>query len=148
MPPGFPMATAIRPGPIRPITASQGPAQQPMPTEMPYRAAQARRAGHSPSPVARPAGQEPTILRATRSKEAVLLTRVPAAQAEAAHTAVRALQAEAAARTAVPAALPEAAVPTAAAALPAAAAVPTAAAAPPAAAAPLWVAVPQEEAVP
>ena len=118
-----------------------------MPTEMPYRAAQARRAGHSPSPVAHPAGQEPTILRATRSKEAVLLTRVPAAQAEAAHTAVRALQAEAAARTAVPAALPEAAVPTAA-ALPAAAAVPTAAAAHPAAPAPLWVAVPQEEAVP
>jgi len=124
MPAGFPMETAIKPGLIRPITASQGPAQRPMPIEMLYRAAPARRPGRSPSPAAHPAGQGPTILRAIRSKEeAVLLTRVPVPQAGAAHTAVLALRDEAAAHTAVPAAPPEAAVPTAA-ALPAAAAVP------------------------
>ena len=142
------MAMAIKHGPIRPITASQGPAQQPMPIEMPYRAVPARRAGLSPSPIAHPEGPEPTILRVLHSKEgAVLPTRVPTVRTGAAHTAVRAPRDEAVAHTAVPAARREAAVPTAA-ALPAAAVARTAAAALPAAAALLWVAVPQEEAVP
>ena len=96
--------------PILPITASREQAHR-VQIEALFRAELLRRTEHTLSPAAPHSEPAPTILRAARNKEAVLLTVVQAVRAEAAvPTPVRAPQ-EAAVRTAVRAAPPEAIAP-------------------------------------